>query len=145
MNAFDYADQFLKFLKNFTLMKTLILITIFSLTSFLTFSQDVASLSGGEEYVDIPLKTVNCKLLKAETNIAFSNANYSSEKNKLTLDAEEFITSITVKKDDKIYLANMPVFSSKLRLSTEDYESGEYEILLYAKGKAIPTVIVMNK
>lgn len=126
-----------------------IIATILFVTfTVMSYSQVVASIDTGADfsaYTSVTSGKLTYAIVDTDTNVQFSKVNYSTADQRLTLDTEEVIESISLFKDGKFYLTNMPVFSPNLRISMKNYEPGSYELHLKVKGKIVPTVLEVEK
>jgi predicted butyrate kinase (DUF1464 family) len=129
--------------------KTIIIILAFTASSVVGFGQVVASINTGANFTSYNTVNTNSQLsyaiLDADTNVQFSKVNYSTTKEQLTMDAKEEIQFISLVKDGKYYLTNLPVLSQNLRVSMKNYEPGNYELHLMIKGKVVPTIMELVK
>ena len=129
--------------------KSIITIIAFALFSTAGFGQVVASINTSADFSNYNTVNTNSQLsyaiLDADTNVQFSKVNYSTTNEQLTMDAKEEIQFISLVKDGKYYLTNMPVLSQNLRISMKNYEPGNYELHLMIKGKVVPTIMELKK
>ncbi len=130
-------------------LKTIIIMIAFAAYSAVGYGQVVASINTGADFSSYNSVNANSQLsyaiVDSDTNVQFSKVNYSTTKEQLTMDAKEEIQFISLLKDGKYYLTNLPVLSQNLRVSMKNYELGNYELHLMIKGKVVPTIMEIEK
>lgn len=127
---------------------TIITAVIIILGSISGFGQTVASVSSITNLASLNsviISQLSYNVMEDVDNLQFQNINYQSADQKLVLETEQDVSFISIYKDGEEYMAKMPVFSSKLNLSMQNYEDGEYELHLIVEGKMTPTIIEISK
>ena len=128
--------------------RSIIIIAFITLGSFIGNSQTVASLGSGSNFASyntMMISQLTYDVLDADTNVLIESINYSSTEQTLSLDTAEDVQFISIYKAGEVYLSNMPMMSSNLNFSMQNYEAGDYELHLTVSGSVIPTIIEITK
>ena len=138
-------------LKNNTLImrtRSIIIVAFILLGSFVANSQTVASLGAGSNFASYNTMLVSqltYDVVDADTNVLIESIDYSATAQNLSLATAEDVQFISIYKDGEVYLSNMPMMSSSLNFSMQNYEAGDYELHLTVMGSVIPTIIEITK
>ncbi len=131
-----------------TILKFALITTIIATLTVAGYSQVVASVSGATNfatYNTIAISHLSYDVLESTDNVQFESINYSASSQNLALKTVEEVQFVTIYKGGEVYLKNMPVFASRLTMSMQNYEVGEYELHISAMGKLEPTIIQITK
>lgn len=121
---------------------------VFILGAVVSYGQTVASSGSASDFLaynTVAASHLSYNIVESNDNVVFESINYSAANQKLELNTKDEILFISVYKDGEVYLQNMPIMTSELNFSMQNYDAGDYELHLSTAGKIVPTVITLNK
>lgn len=128
--------------------RSIITIAFIILGSIIANSQTVASLGTGSNFAShstMLVSQLTYDVVDSDTNVLIESIDYSATSQNLSLDTKEEVQFISIYKDGEVYLSKMPMMSSNLNFSMQNYEAGDYELHLTVSGSVIPTIIEITK